>query len=212
MSRPPAPSLAYRARVVALLLAALAAAPAAHAVFTFTPLGSPRQVTLRVGSANAAVNNVTFTVTGANISPSPTPVTGVPGAGAPATVPAGGIEIQVVTRMPLSLFGSDTMTLTVDSTAGLACIGGTGCGTTLIPMTTISWTSFNTDASGQDIQSGSFNGTATQQLATYTVYTGFPWGGQSVTMTNVLIFQYSNATLYPSGRYTGRVVYTATNI
>jgi hypothetical protein len=31
-------------------------------------------------------------------------------------------------------------------------------------------------------------------------------------MTNVLIFQYDNATLYPSGRYTGRVVYTATNI
>ncbi len=199
-------------RSAAVLAAAFLLVQPAGAVFTFTPLGNPRMVTLRVGSANAAVNNVTFTVTGANVSPTPTPVTGVPGAGAPATAPAGGIEIQVVTRMPLSLFGTDTMTLTVDSTAGLACVGGTGCGTTVIPMTTISWTSFNTDPSGQDIQSGSFNGTASQQLGSYSVYTGIPWNGDSVTMTNVLVFQYSNATLYPSGRYTGRVTYTATNL
>lgn len=201
-----------RWRMAAVALGGLLAAGQANAVFTFTALGSPRQVSLRVGSANATVNNVTFTVVNSNVSPSPTVVTGVPGGGAPATAPAGGIEIQVVTRMPLSLFGSDTMTLTVDSTAGLACIGGTGCGTTVIPMTTISWTSFNTDPSGQDIQSGAFNGTANQQLGTYTVYTGFPWGGQSVTMTNVLIFQYSNTTLYPSGRYSGVVRYTATNL
>lgn len=184
----------------------------AGAVFTFTPLGNPREVTLRVGSANATTNNVTFTVTNANVSPTPTPVTGVPGGGAPVTSPTGGIEIRVATRMPLSLFGTDTMTLTVDSTAGLACVGGTGCGATVIPMTTISWTSYNTDPSGDDIPSGAFTGSATQQLASYSVYTGFPWNGQSVTMTNVLVFQYSNATLYPSGRYSGRVVYTATNL
>lgn len=205
------------ARLPSLLRgAALAAALActltpAGAVYTFTDLGT-RSVVLRVGSANTTVNNVTFTVTGADMNAG-TPVTGVPGAGAPASSPAGGIEIQVTTKMPLSLVGSDTMTLTVDSSrGGLACVAGSGCGTTIIPFTAIGWRSLNKDATGQDIQDGAFNGTATQVLATYTVYTGFPWTGQSPTMTNVLVFQYDNAQLYPAGRYTGRVTYTATNV
>jgi hypothetical protein len=201
-----------RVRAAAITVAVLAATAPAGAVFTFTPLDSPREVTLRVGSNDTAVNRVTFTVTGANVAPTPIPVTGVPGSGAPATTIANGVEIAVTTRMPASFFSSDTMTLTVNSTAGLTCVGGTGCGTTVIPFNTISWTSFFQDGNGQDITNGTFNGSASQQLASYTVYTGIPWNGQSVNMSNVLVFQYNNATLYPSGRYEGRVIYTATNI
>ena len=167
---------------------------------------------MRVGSANTAVNNITFNVTNTNVSPSPVPVTGVPGGGAPVTSTPNGIEVQVVTRMPLSLFGTDTMTLSVNSSAGLTCVAGSGCGSTIIPFNTISWTSYNVDPSGQDIQSGAFTGSANQQLVSYNQNTGLFNGGQSVTMTNVLVFQYNNATLYPAGRYTGRVTYTATNL
>ncbi|MBE7367288.1 hypothetical protein [Ramlibacter pallidus] len=201
-----------RARGWLLAAAAAAAAAPAGAVFTFTPLDTPREVTLQVGSPGNLVNEVRFTVNNAAVAPNPVPVTGIPSNNTPNTSPAGGVEIIVTTRMPPSVFGSDTMTLTVDSTQGLACVGGSGCGTTVIPFTTIGWTSYNTDPSGQDIQAGTFNATATQQLATYTVYTGFPWTGQSVNMRNVLVFRYDNATLYPSGTYEGRVVYTATNL
>ena len=33
-----------------------------------------------------------------------------------------------------------------------------------------------------------------------------------MTMNNVLVFRYANTTLYPSGRYLGRVTFTATNV
>ena len=183
----------------------------ASAVFTTTGLGTPRQTTLRVGSANGTINNVSFNVTGANVNPSPAAVTGVPGNGTPATSPANGTEIQVITRMPGTFFGSSTLTLTVDSSAGLSCVGGSGCGSTLIPFNTISWTSYNMDGGGDDLVSGTFNGSASQQLASRNQYTGIFSAG-SLIMTNVLIFSYNNATLDPAGRYQGRVTYTATNL
>lgn len=183
----------------------------AQAVYTLVSLGS-RQTTLRVGSANGTINNVRFNVTGANISPSPTAVTGVPGNGTPATSPANGTEIQVITRMPGTLFGSSTLTLTVDSSAGLSCVGGSGCGTTSIPFNTIGWTSYNLDSGGDDLVSGTFDGSASQQLARRNQYTGIIFTSGSLIMTNVLIFSYDNLTLYPSGIYRGRVVYTATNL
>lgn len=189
----------------------LLCAQESHAVFTTTGLGTPRQTTLRVGSANGTINNVSFDVLGANVSPSPTAVTGVPGNGTPGTSPANGTEIQVITRMPGTFLGSSTLTLTVDSSAGLSCVGGSGCGSTLIPFNTISWTSYNMDPGGDDLASGTFNGSASQQLAGKNQYTGIFSAG-SLIMTNVLIFSYNNVTLYPAGRYQGRVVYTATNL
>lgn len=193
-------------RLVVGLVAAVGFIHEAGAVFTFTDFGSPRQVIMQVGSANTTVNNVTFNVTNANISPTPTPVTGVPGGGTTATTPANGTEIRVTTRYPdPGGTNSRQVTLTVDSSAGLACVGGTGCGTTLIPFSTVSWTSYNHDATYPtfDIQNGTFNGSATQQLTNFNVT------GASITMSNVLIFSYDNATLFPSGQYKGRVTYTA---
>lgn len=212
--RPAKPQLLPQAAAAACALGLLAASPDAGAVFIFTPLGTPQAVTLRVGSANTTVNRVTFTVSNANVSPNPTPVTGVPSAGTPATSPAGGVEIEVITRNPSRAFAQYTMTLTADSSSNLACVAGSGCGATIIPFTAIRWTSYNQQTgtgAGSDIQSEAFDGTAAQPLASYTSYSilGF---GNSVTMRNVLVFEYDNATLYPSGRYLGRVVYTASNL
>jgi hypothetical protein len=198
----------------AAVLALLGGSRDAGAVFIQTALGSPPFLSMRVGSNNTTVNLVGFTVSNANIMPNPTPVTGVPTNGAPTTSPAGGVEIEVVTRNQNAVFAQRTMTLTVDSSAGLTCVAGTGCGSTIIPFSSISWTSYNLQTgnnAGQDIQSGAFTGSASQQLATYTTVILFGIGS-SVTMNNVLVFQYDNATLYPSGRYLGRVTFTATNV
>lgn len=189
-----------RAAAATGLLLCLVASEAL-AVFTFTPLIAFRRITLRVGSAGGTIDTVTFNVTGANISPSPTPVTGV--ASGPATSPAGGVEVNMSAELPSP--GNQTqITLNVDSSAGLTCVGGTGCGSTVIPFTTISWTSANRDTTypGLDIGPGTFTG-GTQSLVNF-----FVTGG-SINMSNVLTFTYNNATIYPAGQYTGRVVYTA---
>jgi hypothetical protein len=213
---PPRSSRWQRATVVRALAGILASGfvtAQAHAVLVIANVNGVRSVTMRVGSANATVNTVTFDVLNANVSPTPTPVTGVPGNGTPATAPANGTEVEVIAQVPNNEVR--TLTLSVNSTPGLSCIAGTGCGTTIIPFTTIAWTSFNKEAgalAGQDIQDGVFTGGANQVLATGVVDTTGPGTGFRVTMTNVLIFRYANATVYPSGRYTGRVVYTVTNL
>jgi hypothetical protein len=176
----------------------------AHAVFTFSGYTPVRQITMRVGAAGAVVNTVTFNVTGANVAPTPTPVIGTPDAGTPATTPVNGIEVTLTAGLVNP--GGQRVTLTVDSSAGMSCVAGSGCGTTSIPFTTVNWTSYNHDLTypTSDIQNGTFTGATNQQLTNYTV------SGGSVAMSNILIFQYNNATLYPAGQYRGRVIYTAT--
>jgi hypothetical protein len=183
------------------MLLLLCSVSQAWAVITILPTGSPRQLIMRVGSADNTVNKVTFDVLNANVSPSPTPVVGVPGSGAPATSPAGGVEVFMQTRNAAT---ATTMFLNVDSSAGLSCIAGSGCGSTIIPFNTISWVSYNQDTTypGLDIQNGSFNGSSSQQLI------GVTATGVSVRFSNVLVFTYNNATLYPAGQYLGRVTYT----
>ena len=201
---------AVRVRALALAVAVLTATAPAGAVFTFTSLGWSRSVTMRVGSTNSTVQRVTFNVANAAIAPNGgTQITGVPGNGAPATTQPNGIDIVVNTTSTLGILQTDTMTLSVNSATALSCVAGSGCGSTTIPFNTIGWTSYDTDDSGQDIQSGTFSGSATQQIASYTTYVGL-LGGRSVNMRNVLVFHYANATLFPAGRYQGRVIYTAT--
>lgn len=207
--RPMGPRLHRALRAAALAAFALCWAQQAAAVFTFTALGSAR-VIMRVGSDNGRVNSVTFPVTGASIGPTQTRVIGVRGDGAPAIAPANGVEIEVETRMPNNLWGNNTMTLLANSSGGLTCVGGSGCGATIIPFTTIGWTSYNLatgTGAGEDIQDGTFNGSGAQKLAEHTTWTGI--FGSSVNMSNVLVFHYDSATLYPAGRYTGTVVFTA---
>lgn len=187
---------------VGVLVAGLLACSQAGAVFTFLPYANPRFIQLQVGAAGATINNVTFDVTGANTSPSPTPVQGVPDAGTPVTAPAGGVRVRMRGQWRR---GNEILRLTVNSAAGLACVGATGCGSTVIPFNTISWVAHEkVNFATFDIQDGSFNGSTTQTLANFSCC-----GFGSVEMANTLVFTYNNATLYPAGRYTGRVVFTA---
>ncbi|MEZ5537018.1 MAG: hypothetical protein R3F02_15525 [Thiolinea sp.] len=169
------------------------------AVFIFAPLQNRRSLALQVGSAGNTVNTVVFDVSGMTLAPNSVPVTGI--SDGPNTTPAGGVEVT----LEAGLFAQTQVILTVDSSAGLSCVGGSGCGSTIIPFNTVSWTSFNNDATYPtfDIQDGVFTGGSSQTLTNYYV------NGGSVTMSNVLLFEYDNATLYPSGQYQGRVTFTA---
>lgn len=198
---------AQRGGLVGALAVALLWPTTAGAVFTFFGFGTPRSITLQVGAAGATINQVTFNVTGAAVSPSPVPVVGVPDDATPTTSPAGGVRVRMRGVWPS---GTATLQLTVDSSAMLACVGGTGCGATSIPFSTISWTAFETDVTSPtaDIQSGAFNGSAAQTLATFSCCAGTG----TVEMANTLVFSYANSTLFPAGQYRGRVVFTATLI
>lgn len=195
-------------RVAALLAAASVAVPAQAVVTYSLNLLGQRSITLQVGSNDANINLVTFDVTGANIAPTPTPVQGTPGAGAPLTTPAGGILVRLATNRRGG-FGQDVF-VTADSSAGMACQTPATCGTTVIPFSTVSWTSNNLQTgqyAGQDFQSGAFTDSGSQQLLVATA----PGFFDSLTVTNVLIFRYANTTLYPSGVYRGRVTFTASS-
>ncbi|WP_298608964.1 hypothetical protein [uncultured Thiothrix sp.] len=179
----------------------------ALAVLTLTPLvNTSRRLTLQVGSSQfGTVNSVTFNVTTDKTSPNNTPIQGVPSATAAtaATTPANGILIKLTSEIPFALVNVwQNVKLTVDSSVGLACISGTGCGSTIIPFSTISWVSYNRGS--YDINDGSFTDGSTQTLF---------WVGSlnaGLQLENTLVFTYANSTIYPAGQYTGRVTYTAT--
>lgn len=197
------------------LLAALCFIPEAGAVFLDAPIGSNRRITMRVGSANTVNNVVTFNVTNANVSPNPTPITGVPNAGAnPSPSPAQTNGVEVNAAAVFTNTNGNTVTVTVNSSVALQCVASTGCGNTTIPFSSIKWTSYNLAPSsyggGLDIQSGTFAGSALQQLSKSS-WTGGTNSNGSTTLRNVLVFEYDNATLYPAGQYTGTVTFTATN-
>ena len=196
------------------LLAALCFIPGAGAVFLDTPIGNNRKITMRVGSANMVNNVVTFNVANANVGPNPTPVTGVPSAGAnPPPSPAQTNGVEVNAAAVFTNTNGNTVTVTVNSSVALQCVTSSGCGSTTIPFSSIKWTSYNLDTfygGGSDIQSGSFTGSALQQLSKVT-WTGGSNANGSTTLRNVLVFEYDNATLYPAGQYTGTVTFTATN-
>lgn len=189
-------------RRTGLLAAGLLACSQAGAVFTFFPFATPRFIQLQVGSTGGTVNNVTFNVTGANTSPTPTPVVGVPDGGTPTTTPAGGVRVRMRGQWNN---GDQILRLRVNSVAGMACVPATGCGSTVIPFNTVSWTAFEkSNFTTFDIQNGSFTGGATQFLSQFSCCSG-----GTIEMANTLVFTYNNSTLYPAGRYTGRVVFTA---
>lgn len=188
----------------------LAPVSPADAVFTRVELGSaPRSLTLQVGSATA-VDNVVFNVSGSAAAAMPR---------APITNPTpASVNISITTNRVTSSY-EPWVTLTANSSSGLVCVPGSGCGATTIPFSTISWTSTNADASGLDIQNGAFNGSAAQQLARYqnnysecTIWFIFCWQTTSfnTNMGNTLRFVYSNAALLPAGEYRGTVTFTAT--
>jgi hypothetical protein len=166
-----------------------------------------RRLTMRVGNQLiGAVSTVGFDVTGANTSPTPTPVTGVPSASsAPASAPANAVRISVSNRYGIAQ--GNRVIVTVDSSAGMACSAGP-CGSTTIPFNTISWTASSLATgtyAGQDFGSGTFNGSGSQTLLDFSAA-----ALQNFSIVNDWVFSYSNATLYPAGTYRGTVRFTAT--
>lgn len=198
--------ISIKAKLVMGLLLSACLVEQAFAVLTLTPLvTTPRQITLQVGSSQfGTVNSVTFNVNGDKVSPNNTPIVGSPSvtAGTAAANPANGILIRLTSEIPKSLTGVwQNLKLTVNSSVGLTCVSGSGCGSTVIPFNTISWVSYN--RGGYDIDDGTFDGGATQLLF---------WVGSlnaGLKLENTLVFTYANDTLYPAGQYTGRVTYTA---
>jgi hypothetical protein len=188
-----------------LLGLALACGPAS-AVLTFFDLASPRFIQLQVGASGGTVNTVGFRVTGAHTSPTPQAVPGVPDALAPATTPSGGVRVRLRGQWAS---GNQTLRLLVDSAAGMACVAGSGCGSTVIPFTTVRWVSHERESApgyaGWDIQSGGFDGGTAQQLVGMICC----FTNRSVEVANTLVFSYGNTTLYPAGRYRGTVTFTA---
>ena len=175
----------------ALLTASLCSADAGAVFIDATPATAVGAITMRVGSTTA-VDTVTFaTISGANISPSPTAV----GAGGDVTVEA---------LAEFNWLGTRTVTVTANSSAGLACTGG-GCGATVIPFSEICWVSTNKVLGGGDIQDGCFTGIAVQPLAAFSTV-----GNTNRLMRNFLRFSYQNSRVYPAGNYRGTVTYTAT--
>lgn len=202
-----------RARAVAAAVALTAglAASARAVITTVTDTGSSYGLTLRVGSAGTVVDTVAFSVTGANAGLTPTAVTG-----------SQTIDVTVIPVRPIAnTTVTRPVTLRVDSSAALLCQSG-GCGSNTIPFSSISWVASNNGAATSgDIQSGRFDGSGSQTIASYnanaTFCTGLlcllgigTWTYQSENLTATrLQFSYDNNVVYPGGSYKGTVRFTA---
>lgn len=184
----------------------LLVAPQVHAVITFFNAGSRSSVTMTVGSPQKnQVNSVDFTVANSNLRATPTAITGVPSSDTPAATVANGVTVTAEAVVPFWEANTwDQLDLHVDSSVALSCVAGSGCGSTLIPFSEISWRSYNkgTQYAAYEIQDGRFDDSSNQELFS------FYFRGGSLRLSNDLVFSYDNDTLYPAGHYRGQVVYT----
>ena len=183
---------------------------AAHALLTWGSLGARQSISMQIGSeTTGTVNSVNFDVTGSLLSPDNTSVQGTPSSNTPSTTPLGGVPI-IFNAALTSRAATNYVYVKVTATtpAGLSCVSGSGCGLTVVPFNTISWVAYGngSDANSQvvDVKSGTFVNNGTQNLS----YAGYQGGSPNV--SNILMFKYNASTIYPAGRYTGRVTYTAT--
>ncbi|MGD8853056.1 MAG: hypothetical protein PVI28_11720 [Gammaproteobacteria bacterium] len=148
--------------------------PVSAMVFNIRNSATP-EISIQVGGGGKAMTRVTFDV----------PVDEV-GSGNPV---AGNrsIRIRLIIRAPAPV--PLTGFLTVDSATPL----DNGRGAT-IPLSEISWT-----ARYGDIPSGSYAGTSSQLLVSFT---------GSIRVDDRHTFQYSNTNIYDAGAYNGQVTYT----
>lgn len=199
-----------------VVLLFLCGGQAANATVTWLPSISwltQRQLTLRVGNVSA-VNQVTFNVTNAPGSQGVN-VTGASN-DTSATTPNGVRFFIEVQNNNIVLPATTSLQLTADSSAGLTC-QSTSCGSVIIPFSKIQWKSYQKETSvayaGRDLQDGTFNGSGTQILIVPWVFSSYsftPYSeGNGIRIQNDLVFTYINDTIYPAGKYSGRIVYTA---
>lgn len=182
--------------LILLVLATAAAAGDARAATVVIGNGGGRLI-LQIGSTNATINTVNFSVPGASVgngvavlSTNVTP--------ASPTCPANTVLIDAQARSTAAL--PRTATLTANSSTPLTT------GTFTIPFTQISWTS-STPGGGPSgclaapvtIPSGTFTGAAGQSLITFTT---------SKRACVCAQFSYRNQNIVSAGTYTGQVTYT----
>ncbi|MCR6480005.1 hypothetical protein NU688_27880 [Variovorax sp. ZS18.2.2] len=198
----------WRGLLAAVVLAAGAAMPAGAVITTVSDNGGVYAISLRVGSLSG-VDTVAFSVTGNNAGLTPTAVTG-----------SQTIDVSVTPIRPTtSSATARPVTLKVDSLAGLPCQSGSCTGTT-IPFSQITWVASNNgNAASGDIQSGRFNDTNNQQIASFNANAtfcsfwlifclGYTYQSNAMNATR-LQFSYDNDVVYPAGNYKGTVRFTA---
>jgi hypothetical protein len=180
--------------LVAAIASMLAVAETAHAL-TFVIANGTAQIYLRIGQTGGTVNVVSFAVTGAN-GGNGTAIAGtvVAAAGAAsaaqtpnfAACPAN--YVRIVARARSTAAAPRTATLSVNSTASISGGGNT------IPFTQFDWVS--DDAA--DLPAGTFTGAPAQPLTSFTT---------SREVGACHQFRFLNTQVYPSGTYTGNLVY-----
>ncbi|HXZ49025.1 MAG TPA: hypothetical protein VEG27_08390 [Usitatibacter sp.] len=179
-----------------LAIAAALAACGAHAATVVIGNGGGRLI-LQIGSTNATINTVNFSVPGTSVG-NGTAVTSTNVTPASPTCPANTVLIDAQAR---STAGNPrTATLSVNSSTPLTSGGFQ------IPFTQVSWTS-STPGGGPNgclnapvtIPSGTFTGAAGQALITFTT---------SRRACICAQFSYLNQNVVSAGTYTGQVTYT----
>ena len=186
----------FPAMKIPLLFCALAAALPGHAATVVIGNGTGRLI-MQIGSTGATVNQVNFSVPGANVG-NGTAVTSSNVTPASPTCPANSVLIDVQARS--QNWRRRTATLTADSSAPLTT------GTFTIPFTQMSWVS-STPGGGPNgclnapitIPSGTFTGAAGQSLVSFAT---------SRRACVCAQFSYLNQSVVSAGTYTGRVTYT----
>jgi hypothetical protein len=121
---------------------------------------------------------------------------------------SGGVVFRMFLEVPSSKI-PQSQTTTVNSTAGMTCTTPATCGTTVIPMSDISWV-VTPAPSGTyaafDLQDAAFDGGASQSLLSFSLV----GAAGTVEVLTTMNFTFANNTVYPAGSYRGRVVYTTT--
>jgi hypothetical protein len=194
-----------RAAATAALLCA--AAPTQAVITESCCYFGVRNVTLRVGTAAAAVIDVVrFDVGNAAIGNSLPFAANPHGSGVPVVAATGAVPIEVTMNVPGGNL-PQPVSVTVTSPANLTCVAG-GCGAAVIPFSSISWTA-SSPAAG-DFINGSFPPGGGATVIQTDTFNGFVFGliGGQYRVTSALTFSYANTVAYPAGRYQGRVTYT----
>ena len=183
-----------RAAASAAILTAALSSGEVHALTFVIANGAP-QIYLRIGQTGGTDSVVNFAVTGANAGNGTAILGTVPanaGAASAAETPnfavCPGNYVRIVARARSTVGAPRTASLTVNSTAGIVSGGNT------IPFTQFDWIS--DDAA--DLPAGAFTGAPAQPLTTF------------ITSREVGAchrFRYLNTQVYPSGTYTGNVIY-----
>jgi hypothetical protein len=139
-------------------------------------------VFVQVGASTAAVDEVVFNVAGTTAG-NGTPIVGAP--------------VVPITVLGYSGTRRTAYSVTMNSATGLVNAAGV-----TIPFSDFSWTTRD-----GDLPAGRFDDSASQILQQVS-RRGRPARG----ITDYLTFSYANTAVYPGGTYTGRVVYTITQL